>query len=99
MCMHDVGFIIASTYNCVVVFLSNTQNLNFFPHARQPMEENEVCVMYPTLICGYHFVSVTLKDNAPLPNMLACGIYFELLKHPLGRNFSLIDFNFTKNDI
>ena len=69
MVMPDMGFLIASAYNCVVLFFSNEQCLTFFPHAEPPPEGTSIRVMAIAYVNKNHFVKLFLNDVAPIPHV------------------------------
>ncbi|KAL5147409.1 hypothetical protein HKD37_06G017102 [Glycine soja] len=64
----EMGYVIASRYNVILVSLSQQQSLTFFPLRSQPPLDSFVhrmiCVGH---VFGNHFVQVYLKDRCPLP--------------------------------
>ncbi|KAH1194087.1 hypothetical protein GmHk_19G054976 [Glycine max] len=64
----DMGYVIASRYNVIVVSLSRQQSMIFIPMRSQPPPNSSVhrmiCVNH---VFGNHFVQVYLKDHCPLP--------------------------------
>ncbi|KAH1238487.1 hypothetical protein GmHk_08G023144 [Glycine max] len=64
----DMGYVIASRYNVIVVSLSRQQSMTFFSLRSQPPPNSSVhrmiCVDH---VFGNHFVQVYLKDHCPLP--------------------------------
>ncbi|KAH1248988.1 Protein FAR1-RELATED SEQUENCE 6 [Glycine max] len=64
----DMGYVIASRYNVILVLLSQQQSMTFFPLRSQPPTDSSVhriiCVGH---VYNNHFVQVYLKDCCPLP--------------------------------
>ncbi|KAH1250309.1 Protein FAR1-RELATED SEQUENCE 2 [Glycine max] len=64
----DMGYVIASRYNVILVSLSQQQSMTFFPLRSQPSPDSSghriICVDH---VFGNHFVQVYLKDHCPLP--------------------------------
>ncbi|KAH1198034.1 hypothetical protein GmHk_18G051679 [Glycine max] len=64
----DIGHVIASRYNIIVVSLSKQQNMTFFPLRSQLMANSSlhriICIGH---VYGNHFVEVYLKECCPLP--------------------------------
>ncbi|KAL5160136.1 putative protein FAR1-RELATED SEQUENCE 10 [Glycine soja] len=64
----DMGYVIASRYNAILVSLSQQQSMTFFPLRSQPPPDSSghriICVGH---VFGNHFVQVYLKDHCPLP--------------------------------
>ncbi|KAL5142514.1 PKS-NRPS hybrid synthetase [Glycine soja] len=64
----DMGYVIASRYNVILVSLSRQQSLTFFPLRSRPPADSAthriICVGH---VYGSHFVQVFLKDRSPLP--------------------------------
>ncbi|KAH1203299.1 hypothetical protein GmHk_17G049575 [Glycine max] len=64
----DMGYVIASLYNVILVSLSQQQSMTFFPLRSQPPPHSSghriICVGH---VFGNHFVQVYLKDHCPLP--------------------------------
>ncbi|XP_058181225.1 PKS-NRPS hybrid synthetase cheA-like [Rhododendron vialii] len=67
MTMPDMGHIIASAYNCVVVHLSNVQCLTFLPLQSKPLPSMKRKVITIGFVDGGHFVQVFLKKGSPMP--------------------------------
>ncbi|KAH1265401.1 hypothetical protein GmHk_01G001107 [Glycine max] len=64
----EIGYVIASRYNVILVSLSRQQSITFFPLRSQPPPDSSV----HRIICvGHmfenHFVQVYLKDHCSLP--------------------------------
>ncbi|KAL5165408.1 hypothetical protein HKD37_18G050536 [Glycine soja] len=63
----DIGHVIASRYNIIVVSLSKQQNMTFFPLRSQLMANSSlhriICIGH---VYGNHFVEVYLKECCPL---------------------------------
>ncbi|KAH1233268.1 hypothetical protein GmHk_09G025748 [Glycine max] len=68
MNMTEMGCVIASRYNVILVSLSRQQSMTFFPLRSQPPPDSSghhmICVGH---VFGNHFVQVYLKDHCPLP--------------------------------
>ncbi|KAL5148542.1 Protein FAR1-RELATED SEQUENCE 5 [Glycine soja] len=64
----EMGYIIASRYNVILVSLSQQQSMTFFPLRSQPPLDSSVhriiCISH---MFENHFVQVYLKDRCPLP--------------------------------
>ncbi|KAH1226067.1 PKS-NRPS hybrid synthetase [Glycine max] len=64
----EMGYVIASRYNVILVSLSRQQSMPFFPLRSQPPLDSSghrmICVGH---VFGNHFVQVYLKDHFPLP--------------------------------
>ncbi|KAL5148319.1 hypothetical protein HKD37_13G035375 [Glycine soja] len=64
----EMGYVIASRYNVILVSLSRQQSMTFFPLRSQPPPDSSghrmICVSH---VFGNHFVQVYLKDHCPLP--------------------------------
>ncbi|KAL5190965.1 hypothetical protein HKD37_04G010299 [Glycine soja] len=64
----EMGYVIASRYNVILVSLSQQQSMTFFPLRSQPPPDSSghrmICVGH---VFGNHFVQVYLKDHCPLP--------------------------------
>ncbi|KAH1212597.1 Protein FAR1-RELATED SEQUENCE 5 [Glycine max] len=64
----DMGYVIDSRYNVILVSLSQQQSITFFPLRSQPAPDSSghriICVGH---VFGNHFVQVYLKDHCPLP--------------------------------
>ncbi|KAL5153091.1 Protein FAR1-RELATED SEQUENCE 5 [Glycine soja] len=64
----EMGYVIASRYNVILVSLSQQQSMTFFPLRSQPPPDYSrhrmICVGD---VFGNHFVQVYLKDHCPLP--------------------------------
>ncbi|KAH1215192.1 hypothetical protein GmHk_13G036393 [Glycine max] len=64
----EMGYIIASRYNVILVSLSQQQSMTFFPLRSQPPPDSSVhriiCISH---MFENHFVQVYLKDRCPLP--------------------------------
>ncbi|XP_058191446.1 uncharacterized protein LOC131308532 [Rhododendron vialii] len=72
MTMPDMGHIIASAYNCVLVHLSNIQCLTFLPLRSEPlpsMKQKDIAIRF---VDGEHFVQVFLKSGSPMAP-IACN--------------------------
>ncbi|KAG5553746.1 hypothetical protein RHGRI_011583 [Rhododendron griersonianum] len=72
MTMPDMGHIIASAYNCVLVHLSNVQCLTFLPLQSKPLPSMKRKVIAIGFVDGGHFVQVFLKKGSPMPP-IACN--------------------------
>ncbi|KAL5146828.1 Protein FAR1-RELATED SEQUENCE 5 [Glycine soja] len=66
----DMGYVIASRYNVILVSLSRQQSFTFFPLRSRPPADSAahriICVGH---VFTSHFVQVYLKDRCPLPPM------------------------------
>ncbi|XP_028242200.1 uncharacterized protein LOC114420528 [Glycine soja] len=64
----DMGHVIASRYNIIIVSLSKQQNMTFFPLRSQPLANSSlhriICIGH---VYDNHFVEVYLKEHCPLP--------------------------------
>ncbi|KAH1257737.1 hypothetical protein GmHk_03G007638 [Glycine max] len=64
----DMGYVIASRYNAILVSLSQQQSMTFFSLRNQPPSDSSVhriiCISH---VYDNHFVQVYLKDRCPLP--------------------------------
>ncbi|KAH1254066.1 hypothetical protein GmHk_04G010590 [Glycine max] len=64
----DMGHVIASRYNVIVVSLSKQQSTTFFPLRSQPLANSSlhriICIGH---VYGNHFVEVYLKEHCLLP--------------------------------
>ncbi|KAH1226999.1 hypothetical protein GmHk_10G027358 [Glycine max] len=64
----EMGYVIPSRYNVILVSLSRKQSMTFFPLRSQPPSDSSVhrmiCVGH---VFGNHFVQIYLKDRCPLP--------------------------------
>ncbi|KAL5153303.1 hypothetical protein HKD37_19G052886 [Glycine soja] len=90
----DMGHVIASRYNIIVVFLSKQQNMTFFPLRSQPLANSSlyriICIGH---VYGNHFVEqpftyagnqfrfqcMQLKDDADVNTMLMCNHEFSFV--------------------
>lgn len=61
-----MGHLIASTYNVVVVFLSQRQCLTFLPLRSRPLAR-QCKVIAIGFVNGNHFVQVYMKARSPIP--------------------------------
>ena len=58
----DMGYVIASRYNVILVSLSRQQSLTFFPlRSRPPADSSLHRMIYVGHVFGSHFVQVHLK--------------------------------------
>ncbi|KAH1256465.1 hypothetical protein GmHk_03G006618 [Glycine max] len=66
----DMGYVISSRYNIILVLLSRQQSFTFFPLRSRPPADSSthrmICVGH---MFDSHFVRVYLKDRCPLPPM------------------------------
>ncbi|KAH1197661.1 hypothetical protein GmHk_18G051392 [Glycine max] len=66
----DMGYVIASRYNVILVSLSRQQSFTFFPLRSRPPADSSahrmICVDH---VFDSHFVQVYLKDRCLLPPM------------------------------
>ncbi|KAH1205963.1 hypothetical protein GmHk_16G046539 [Glycine max] len=64
----EMGYVIVSRYNVILVSLSRQQSMTFFPLRSQSPPDSSghrmICVSH---VFGNHFVQVYLKDHCPLP--------------------------------
>ncbi|KAG5529448.1 hypothetical protein RHGRI_029991 [Rhododendron griersonianum] len=67
MIFPDMGHVVASTYNVVVVLLSQLQCLTFLPLHSRPPSSDKIRVLGIGLVNGDHFVQVDLKACSPMP--------------------------------
>ncbi|KAL5138312.1 PHD finger protein ING1 [Glycine soja] len=64
----DMGYVIASLYNVILVSLSRQQSMTFFPlRSQSPRDSSGHCIICVGHVFGNHFVQVYLKDHCPLP--------------------------------
>ncbi|KAH1197210.1 hypothetical protein GmHk_18G051047 [Glycine max] len=64
----EMGYVIASRYNIILVSLSQQQSMTFFPLRSQPPPDSSGHRMiYVGHMFENHFVQVYLKDHCPLP--------------------------------
>ncbi|KAL5161690.1 PKS-NRPS hybrid synthetase [Glycine soja] len=64
----DMGYVIASRYNVILVSLSQQQSMTFFSLRSQPPPDSSGhCMICVGHVFGNHFVQVYLKDHCPLP--------------------------------
>ncbi|KAH1265882.1 Protein FAR1-RELATED SEQUENCE 5 [Glycine max] len=105
----DMGYVIASRYNVILVSLSRQQSFTFFPLRSRPpansVAHRIICVGH---VYGSHFVQVFLKDCCPLPPMAllwSSNAYLEAKQWPtayVGRMqqyLSLMTINTTHVDL
>ncbi|KAH1189863.1 hypothetical protein GmHk_20G057546 [Glycine max] len=63
----DMGYVIASRYNVILISLSLQQSMMFFPLISQPPRDcfvhRVICIVH---VCDNHFVQVFLRDDCPL---------------------------------
>ncbi|XP_028220316.1 uncharacterized protein LOC114401947 [Glycine soja] len=66
----NMGYVIASRYNVIVVSLSKQQSMTFFPLRSQPLANSSlhriICIGH---VYDNHFVEVYLKERCPLPSV------------------------------
>ncbi|KAH1215973.1 hypothetical protein GmHk_13G037002 [Glycine max] len=68
MDIKEMGYVIVSRYNIILVSLSRKQSMTFFPLRNQPPPDSSVhCMICVSHVFGNHFVQVYLKDPCPLP--------------------------------
>ncbi|KAL5153782.1 Protein FAR1-RELATED SEQUENCE 2 [Glycine soja] len=64
----NMGHVIASRYNVIIVSLSKQQSMTFFPLRSQPLTNSSlhriICIGH---VYDNHFVEVYLKERCPLP--------------------------------
>ena len=65
--MPDMGHLISSYYNVVLVLLSLQQCLTFLPLRSSPIPSSSHKVLAVGFINGNHFVQVFMKPEAPMP--------------------------------
>ncbi|KAL5137301.1 Protein FAR1-RELATED SEQUENCE 5 [Glycine soja] len=64
----EMGYVIASRYNVILVSLSRQQSMTFFPlRSQAPPDSSGHCMICVGHVFGNHFVQVYLKDHCPLP--------------------------------
>ncbi|KAL5176803.1 Protein FAR1-RELATED SEQUENCE 5 [Glycine soja] len=64
----EMGYIIASRYNVILVSLSRQQSMTFFPLRSQlPTDSSVHCIICIGHVYDNHCVRVYLKDRCPLP--------------------------------
>ncbi|KAH1264774.1 hypothetical protein GmHk_01G000614 [Glycine max] len=82
----DMGHVIASRYNVIVVSLSKQQNMTFFPLRSQPLANSSlhhiICISH---VYGNHFVEVYLKERCPLPPV---ALLWSTNCHPQAKSWS-----------
>ncbi|KAJ1409029.1 PKS-NRPS hybrid synthetase [Sesbania bispinosa] len=65
MTLPNMGYIIASRYNLVLISLLKPESMTFFPLRGHPISSHQIiCIGY---VYGNHFVQVELKDGCPIP--------------------------------
>ncbi|XXG68777.1 hypothetical protein AAC387_Pa06g1786 [Persea americana] len=67
MTMPDMGHLISSYYNVVLVLLSLQQCLTFMPLRSSSIPSNSHKVLVVGFVNGNHFVQVFMKPEAPMP--------------------------------
>ncbi|XP_027906868.1 PKS-NRPS hybrid synthetase CHGG_01239-like isoform X1 [Vigna unguiculata] len=68
MTIPDMGYVIASRYNVVLVALSLRESMTFFPlRGRPPLSESRHRLIAIGLVHDCHFVQVALKAESALP--------------------------------
>ncbi|XP_012858917.1 PREDICTED: uncharacterized protein LOC105978051 [Erythranthe guttata] len=67
MSFPNMGHVIASTYNIVLVYLSKYQCLTFLPLSSNPMLFRERQEHGMAFVDNCHFVHVVLNNNCPIP--------------------------------
>ncbi|KAH1262010.1 hypothetical protein GmHk_02G004730 [Glycine max] len=105
----DMGYIIASRYNVILVSLSRQQSFTFFSlRSRPPADSTAHRIICVSHVFGSHFVQVYLKDRCPLPPMTllwSSNVYPEAKQWPtayVGRMqqyLSLMTINTTHVDL
>ncbi|KAJ1391902.1 FAR1-related protein [Sesbania bispinosa] len=74
MTLPDMGYVIASRYNVMLVSLSIDQSMTFFPLRGHPPPNHKIlCIGY---VDGNHWVQVFLKEDSPLPPTAIQWRYF-----------------------
>ncbi|XP_028228808.1 uncharacterized protein LOC114409517 [Glycine soja] len=64
----EMGYVIASRYNVILVSLSLQQSMTFFPlRSQSPIDSSVHRIICISHVYGNHFVQVYLKDCCPLP--------------------------------
>ncbi|KAJ1409126.1 MULE transposase domain [Sesbania bispinosa] len=67
MTLSDMGYVIASRYNLVLVSLSKSGSMTFSPLRGCPKLSHQIiCIRY---VYGNHFVKVELKDGSLIPSI------------------------------
>ncbi|XP_058198625.1 uncharacterized protein LOC131314153 [Rhododendron vialii] len=67
MIFPDMGHVVTSTYNVVVVLLSQLQCLTFLPLHSRPPSSDKIRVLGIGLVNEDHFVQADLKSCSPSP--------------------------------
>ncbi|XP_004515629.1 uncharacterized protein [Cicer arietinum] len=65
MCLPDLGYVIATQYNVILVSLSRNLNMTFFPLNKAPPSKERLLAI--GFVNGNHWVQIKLKSNCPLP--------------------------------
>ncbi|KAG5528433.1 hypothetical protein RHGRI_029195 [Rhododendron griersonianum] len=86
MTMPDMGHLIASTYNCVLVHLSKNQSLTFLPLRSKLLPSMRRKVIAIGFVDGGHFVQVFLKNGSPMPP-IACN--WTIFRDPVAKNWGV----------
>ncbi|XP_058202868.1 uncharacterized protein LOC131317327 [Rhododendron vialii] len=81
MIMPEMGHIIASIFQVMVVFLSNHQCLTFLPLQYPPLPPESRRLIAIGHVNGDHFVTVHLRPNSPIP--------------PIARNWYIHHYSFA----
>ncbi|KAH1189811.1 hypothetical protein GmHk_20G057513 [Glycine max] len=83
----DMGHVIASRYNIIVVFLSKQQSTTFFPLRSQPLANS---LLHRIICIGHvydnHFVEVYLKERCPL---LPVALLWSSNCHPQAKSWPI----------
>ncbi|KAH1242408.1 hypothetical protein GmHk_07G019750 [Glycine max] len=105
----DMGYVIASRYNVILISLSQQQSFTFFPlRSRPPVDSAAHRIICVSHVFGSHFVQVYLKDRCPLLPMAllwSSNVYLEAKQWPtayVGRMqqyLSLMTINTTHVDL
>lgn len=84
MDMPDMGHIIASCYNVVLVHISLEQCLTFLPLRSPPLPEESHEIISIGFVNGNHFVRLDLKQGCPLPSIAE---RWHIYRHPCARGW------------
>ncbi|KAL5187727.1 60S ribosomal protein L44 [Glycine soja] len=85
----DMGHVIASRYNVIVVSLSKQQSMTFFPLRSQPLTNSSL----HRIICIGH-VGVSFQASTPVPIRVPNGCDFQTLKTRIHNTLKLTDKQF-----
>ncbi|OVA05585.1 Ovarian tumor [Macleaya cordata] len=69
MTMPDAGYVVASTYNVVVIFLTDFGSTTLLPLCNPPIYGQAHRVVTIAFVNGNHFVGVKLSDGSPIPTL------------------------------